>query len=118
MSAAKRKEAIVKLSANLQKITSLFRKQTTEADKVTHASYEMSCLLARQMKLFTDGDFIKECIMVVIDSLCPGKCSAFHHTHSCTVCRRIEMSDSVNDLLRPVAQILMPSLSVLMRGQT
>ena len=33
MSAAERKEAIVKLSGNLQKSTSLFRKQTTEADK-------------------------------------------------------------------------------------
>ncbi|KAG0714716.1 General transcription factor II-I repeat domain-containing protein 2 [Chionoecetes opilio] len=77
MSAAERKEAIVKLSGNLQKNTSLFRKQTTEADKVTRTSYEVSRLLARRIKPFTDGDFIKECIMVVIDSLCPEKRSAF-----------------------------------------
>ncbi|KAG0723678.1 General transcription factor II-I repeat domain-containing protein 2 [Chionoecetes opilio] len=38
MSAAERKEAIVKLSGNLQKSTSLFCEQTTEADKVTCAS--------------------------------------------------------------------------------
>ena len=69
MSAAERKEAIVKLSGNLQKSTSLFRKQATEADKMARASYEISPLLARRMKLLTDGDFIKECIMVVIDSL-------------------------------------------------
>ena len=76
MSGAEGKEAIVKLSGNLLKSTSLFRKQTTETDKVTHASYEVSRLLACQMKLFTDGDFIKECIMVVIDSLCPENRSA------------------------------------------
>ncbi|KAG0708050.1 General transcription factor II-I repeat domain-containing protein 2 [Chionoecetes opilio] len=102
MSAAERKEAIVKLSGNLQKSTSLFRKQTTEADKVTRASYEVSRLLARRMKPFTDGDFIKECIMVVIDSLCPEKHSAFESGSLSprTVCRRIEMSDSVNDSLK------------------
>ena len=64
MSAAERKEAIVKLSGNLKKSTSLFRKQTFEADKVTHATYAVSRLLACRMKPFVDGDFIKECIMV------------------------------------------------------
>ena len=44
---------------------------------MTRASYEVSRLLGRQMKPFTDGDFIKECIMVVIDSLCPEKRSVF-----------------------------------------
>ncbi|KAG0716710.1 Cytosolic Fe-S cluster assembly factor NUBP1 [Chionoecetes opilio] len=81
MSAAERKEAIVKLSGHLQKSTSLFRQQTAEADKVTRASYEVSRLLARRMKPFTDGDFIKECIMVVIDSLCPEKHSAFESVY-------------------------------------
>ncbi|KAG0712678.1 General transcription factor II-I repeat domain-containing protein 2A [Chionoecetes opilio] len=103
MFAAERKEAIVKKSGNLQKSTSLFRKQTTEADKVTRASYEVSRLLARRMKPFTNGDFIKECIMVVIDSLCPEKRSAFESVSLSprTVCRRIEeMSDSVNDSLK------------------
>ncbi|KAG0715324.1 General transcription factor II-I repeat domain-containing protein 2 [Chionoecetes opilio] len=103
MSAAERKEAIVKLSSNLQKSTSLFRKQATEADKVTRASYEVSRILARRMKPFTDGDFIKECIMVVIDSLCPEKSSAFESVSLSprTVCRRIEeMSDSVSDSLK------------------
>ena len=64
MSVAKKKEAIIKLSGNLQKSTSLLHKQTTEADKVTHASYEVSRLLAHWMKPFTDRDFIKECIML------------------------------------------------------
>ena len=103
MSAAERKEAIIKLSGNLQKSTSLFCKQTTEAEKVTHTSYEVPHLLARQKKLFTDGDFIRECIMVVIDSLCPEKRSTFESVSLSprTVYRPTEeMSDSMNDLLK------------------
>ena len=96
MSADERKEAIVKLSGNLQKSNSLFRKQTTEAAKVTRANYEVSRLLAHQMKLFTDQDFIKECIMVVIDSLCPESVSLSPRT----VCCCIEMSDSMNSSLK------------------
>ena len=120
MSATERKEVIVKLSGSLQKSISLFRKQTTEADKVTWPSYEVSRHLARRMKPFTDGDFIKECIMVAIDFLCPEKRSVFESVSLSpyTVFRRIEMSDSVNDSLRPVAQILMPFLSLLMRTMT
>ena len=45
MSAAERKEAIVKLLGSMQKNTSLFRNQTTEADKVTRATYEVPRLL-------------------------------------------------------------------------
>ena len=114
MSVAKKKEVIVKLSGNLQKSTSLFRKQSTEAVKVTRACYEVSCFLARWMKLFTDEDFIKECIMVVIEFLCPEKRSAFENVNLSprTVCRRIEMSDSVNDSLKPVAQNSMSSLAL------
>ena len=70
---------------------------------MTLASYEVSCLLVRRMKPFTDGDFIKECIMVAIESFCPEKRSAFESVSLLprTVCRRIEeMSDSVNDSLK------------------
>ena len=77
------------------------------------ASYEISCLLARRMKPFTDGDFNKEGIMVVIDSLCPEKRSVFESESLSphTVCRHIEMSDSMNNSLRSFAQILLSSLS-------
>ena len=58
--------------------------------------------------------------MVAIDFLCPEKRSVFESVSLSpyTVFRRIEMSDSVNDSLRPVAQILMPFLSLLMRTMT
>ena len=57
--------------------------------------------------------------MIVIDSLCLEKLSAFESVSLSprTVCHCIEKSDSVNDSLRPaVAQILMPSLSLMMKA--
>ena len=48
-----------------------FRKQTAEADKIVRASYDVSRVLARWMKPFSDGDFIKECHAAVVDSVCP-----------------------------------------------
>ena len=77
MSPAERKDAIDRLSGNLQKTTSFFRKQTAEADKIVCASYDVSRILARWMKPFSDGDFIKECHVAVVDSVCPEQRSVF-----------------------------------------
>ena len=77
MSPAERKDAIDRLSGNLQKTTSFFRKQTAEADKIVRASYDVSRILARWMKPFSDGDFIKECHVAVVDSVCPEQRSVF-----------------------------------------
>ena len=55
MSPAERKAAIDRLSGKLQKTTSFFRKQTAEADKIVRASYDVSLILARWMKPFSDG---------------------------------------------------------------
>ena len=55
MSPAERKDAIDRLSGKLQKTTSFFRKQTAEADKIVRASYDVSLILARWMKPFSDG---------------------------------------------------------------
>ena len=103
MSSAERKDAIDRLSGNLQKTTSFFRKQTAEADKIVRASYDVSRILARRMKPFSDGDFIKECLVAVVDSVCPEQRSVFESVSlsSRTVRRRIEeMSDNVHDSLK------------------
>ena len=69
MSPAERKDAIDRLSGNLPKTTSLFRKQTAEADKIVRASYDVSRILARWMKPLSYGDFTKECHVAVVDSV-------------------------------------------------
>ena len=57
-----------------------------------HASYDVSRILARWMKPFSDGDFIKECHVAVVDSVCPEQRSVFETVSlsSRTVRRRIE----------------------------
>ncbi|XP_050700545.1 general transcription factor II-I repeat domain-containing protein 2-like [Eriocheir sinensis] len=103
MSATERKDVVVRLSGDLQKTTLHFPKGTVEADKVTRASYEVSRLLARRMKPFTDGDYIKECLVAVVDSVCPEQRYAFESVNlsSHTVRRRIEeMADNVHDSLK------------------
>ena len=80
MSPAERKDAIDRLSGNLQKTTSIFRKPSAEADKIVRASYDVSYnvrILARWMKPFSDGGFIKECHVAVVDSVCPVQRSVF-----------------------------------------
>ena len=67
MSSEERKYAIDRLSGNLQKTTSFFRKQTDEADTTLLASYEVSRILARGMKPFSNGYFIEECLVAVVD---------------------------------------------------
>ena len=81
MSSAERKDAIDRLSGNLQKTTSFFRKQTAEADKIVRASYDVSRILARWMKPFS-----------MVDSVCPEQRSVFENVSlsSRTVRRRIE----------------------------
>ena len=92
MSPAERKYAIDRLSGNLQKTTSFFRKQTAEADTIVRASYDVSRILACWMKPFSEGDFIKECLVAVVDSVCPEQRSVFESVilSSPTVRRRIE----------------------------
>ena len=92
MSPAERKDATDRLSGNLQKTTSFFRKQTAEADKIVRTSYDVSRILARWMKPFSDGDIIKECHVAVVDSVCPEQRSVFETVSlsSRTVRRRIE----------------------------
>ena len=70
-------DAIDRLSGNLQKTTSFFRKQTADADKIVRASYDVSRILARWLKPFSDGDFIKQCHVAVVDSVCPEQRSVF-----------------------------------------
>ncbi|XP_050714143.1 general transcription factor II-I repeat domain-containing protein 2-like [Eriocheir sinensis] len=110
------KDAIVKLSGNLQITTLHFRKQITEADKVMRASFEVSHLLARRMKPFADGDFMKECLVAVVDSVCPEQRFAFESVNllSRTVRRRIEMmSDNLHDSLKTCSLALVAFSLVL-----
>ena len=88
---------------------SFFHKKTNEADAVSRASYDVSLLIAQRMKPFCDGDFIWECLMSVVTSVCPERRAAFESVtlSSRTVRRRIEeMSDDVANATKSRCQEL------------
>ena len=68
-----RKDKINRLKLCLEKQCSIFQKQNTESEKNTQASYEVAKLIAKNMKPFTDGDFVKDCLMAVVEVICPEK---------------------------------------------
>ncbi|XP_076047236.1 general transcription factor II-I repeat domain-containing protein 2-like [Oratosquilla oratoria] len=84
------------------KTVAVLKEQNVEAEKVTRGCYEVFRILALRMKPLADGDFIKECLLAVVDSVCPEQRSAFESVSLSfrTVRRRIEnVSDDVHDSL-------------------
>ena len=79
---SKRKEKLEKLKANLGRQQTIFKKQNTETEKNTKASYTVSYLNAKKMKLFTVVEFIEECMMSVVREGLRRKESCFQKYYS------------------------------------
>ncbi|XP_057672199.1 general transcription factor II-I repeat domain-containing protein 2-like [Diorhabda carinulata] len=91
-----RTDKIQKLRANIEKQQQMFHKQRTQLDNVVKASFIVSSKLAKALKPFAEGEFIKECMLEVCDVLCPEKKNEFVSLSRRTVVGRIEMM--VNDI--------------------
>lgn len=72
-----REEKLKELKLGVKKQQSMFSKVLQESKAVVHASYVLSELIAKHSKPFTDGDFIKECLMKAGEIVCPGNVKAF-----------------------------------------
>lgn len=85
-------DEIHKLKLSLTNQSSLFTKHNTEAVNNTRASYAVSKLVAENMKPFTDGEFVKKCLMTVVEIVCPEKKALFSNISlsARTITRRIE----------------------------
>ena len=61
-------------------------------ENATTASYEVAKLIAQHGKPFSDGDFIKQCLIKVTEIMCPEKMQDFNNMSLSrnTVARRIE----------------------------
>ncbi|CAK1594088.1 unnamed protein product [Parnassius mnemosyne] len=88
-----RTEKIQKLTANLEKQQQMFHKQRTRLDNVVKASFVLCSKLAKALKPFAEGEFIKECMLGVCGILCPEKKNEFEKISLSrrTVIRRIKM---------------------------
>ena len=69
-----------------------FTKINENSEKGTKVSLAISHLKAKNMKPFSDGEFVKECIMTAVDLLSPEEKTVFANVSlsSSTVTRRIE----------------------------
>ncbi|XP_063781329.1 general transcription factor II-I repeat domain-containing protein 2A-like [Pseudophryne corroboree] len=69
-------------------------------ENATKASYEVATLIAKHCKPFTEGEFIKDCVMKMVEKICPEKKQEFANICLArnTVVRRIE--DVSSDIKR------------------
>ena len=55
----------------------VFQRQITKLENVTIASYKVAQLIAKDKRPFTDGDFVKRCMMAVAETVCSEKIKLF-----------------------------------------
>jgi hypothetical protein len=48
-------------------------KSTNDSEIAVKASYAVSEIIAKKLKPYSDGEFVKECLEVVGDIICPEK---------------------------------------------
>ncbi len=103
-----REKRATQLQRELTSQQSLFHKAKKDADAAVEASYVVSEMIAKAGKPFTEGQFIKDCMLKVTDILCPEKKIMFNNLSlsANTVAERItELSSDIYDQLRGKARV-------------
>ncbi|XP_064106957.1 general transcription factor II-I repeat domain-containing protein 2A-like [Macrobrachium nipponense] len=81
----------------------MFIQKNKEAQDVTEVSYEIANLIAKHSKAFSEGDFIKKCILLAAQKLSPDVLKKFENIslNRMTVQRRIvDLSGDIVDQLK------------------
>ena len=71
LTGSKRTEKVKQLQAALASQQQLFTWACESNESVTKASYEVAMLIAKHGKPFTKGMFIKDCVMKMVENICP-----------------------------------------------
>lgn len=95
-----RAEKFKQLQAALASQQRFFRRACESKENITEASYEVAMLIAKHGKPFTEGTFIKDCVMKMVENICPEKKQEFMNVCLArnTVARRVE--DISSDIQR------------------
>ena len=78
-------------------------KPTAHTKNAARTSFHVSNLLANKLKPFSDGEFVKECMDILVENMCPEGSSQLANISLSrwTVVRRIhEMSKNISNSLR------------------
>ena len=77
LSEGERRSKIESLSKQLQCQQNLFKQQDATTKSVTKASYMIAHKIAKSNKTFGEGEFVKDCLQLVANVLCPDKKKLF-----------------------------------------
>ena len=72
-----RKAKISALKSSLYETGIQFQRYFQNPSDIVKASFNISNLLAKKLKPFSEGEFIKECIIVAVQQICPKKVKQF-----------------------------------------
>ena len=70
-SEAAKKEKIKKLKSSWNKQQQLFKKYSDQNEAIVRASFYVSELIAKHGKPFSDGEFVKKCLVAVSSEIAP-----------------------------------------------
>ena len=70
---AERKNEFKKLKASLASQQNIFHRANNISENATFATYEVAHLIAKHGKPFSDGEFVKECLIKAVGRLIPEK---------------------------------------------
>ena len=73
----KQKNKLNQLRTTLKQQISVFQRQTIELENITLASNKVAQLIAKDKRSFTDGNFVKKCMMAVVEAVCLEKIILF-----------------------------------------
>uniref|UniRef100_A0AAG5DR17 SPIN-DOC-like zinc-finger domain-containing protein n=1 Tax=Anopheles atroparvus TaxID=41427 RepID=A0AAG5DR17_ANOAO len=115
-----RNEEVKKLMLQLKKQQSCFVKPQQIRDGAVKASYVIANEIAIASKPFTEGEFVKKCILLAAENICPEKRSDLNSISLSrnTVAERISelATDLDNQLKEKVKQFVAVSLAIFIRG--
>ena len=102
----RRKEKVQNITKNLKQQRSIFTKKSDNADNLLRASYIVSEKIAKHSKNYSDGEFVKDCLIVVAEYLCPEKRKDFDNISWSrrTITRHIEeLAKNIESTLKELA---------------
>uniref|UniRef100_A0A3B3DZF4 SPIN-DOC-like zinc-finger domain-containing protein n=1 Tax=Oryzias melastigma TaxID=30732 RepID=A0A3B3DZF4_ORYME len=91
-------EKLVQLESILIEQERFFSTIRQSSENATKASFEVATLIAKHCKPFTDGEFIKDCVMKMVENICPEKMHEFASVclaRSTVACRIKEISSDI-----------------------
>jgi len=68
-----RKMKLAELKSELKSQQKMFISSVQQPSTIVKASYSVALLIAKKMKPFSDGEFVKECLAAVIEDVMPDK---------------------------------------------